>query len=451
MPNEYGDAGLSPEQLYAVLEGVRDALVVTEPSGEVIFMNSAAKRLYGVEGPHCANGQGFNLLDHVVDELDAYTLDGVPVADKDHPLLRALKGEPYADVELLIKLPEQDEPHVHRFSGTRASTEPPFNILTIRDETVRWRAERRYRVAFEADPAPSVIARLSDTTIVEANEGMSELTGLSQEELQERALVDLKPLDSSEHLKDVAERLKEGKRVHKVKRLLLNDDNDVVPVLLSARSVEVDGESCGIFTFIDMSELETARREQRETEAKLNSAIEEHAVEKAAMSRLVLTDSLTGIANRRALNIRMAEERSRAQRYDDTFSILVLDLDRFKSLNDTYGHTTGDRVLREVAQLLQEEYREADMAGRWGGEEFMMILPQIDLAEAAEVAERIRRRIKETTFSDGVRATISIGVASYGDGHTTGGLFAKADRALYAAKAGGRDRVEVASPDPTGA
>ena len=71
--------------------------------------------------------------------------------------------------------------------------------------------------------------------------------------------------------------------------------------------------------------------------------------------------------------------------------------------------------------------------------------------EAAEVAERIRRRIKETTFSDGVRATISIGVASYGDGHTTGGLFAQADRALYAAKAGGRDRVEVASPDPTGA
>lgn len=349
-------------------------------------MNSAAKRLYGVEGPHSANGQGFNLLDHVVDELDAYTLDGVPVADKDHPLLRALKGEPYADVELLIKLPEQDEPHVHRFSGTRASTEPPFNILTIRDETVRWRAERRYRVAFEADPAPSVIARLSDTTIVEANEGMSELTGLSQEELQERALVDLKPLDSSEHLKDVAERLKEGKRVHKVKRLLLNADNDVVPVLLSARSIEVDGESCGIFTFIDMSELETARREQRETEAKLNSAIEEHAVEKAAMSRLVLTDSLTGIANRRALNIRMAEERSRAQRYDDTFSILVLDLDRFKSLNDTYGHTTGDRVLREVAQLFQEECREGDMAGRWGGEEFMMILPQIDLAEAAKLA-----------------------------------------------------------------
>lgn len=448
MPNEYGDAGLSSEQLYAVLEGVRDALVVTEPTGEVIFMNSAAKRLYGVEERHSADGAGFNLFDHVVDELDAYTLDGAPVADKDHPLLRALKGESYADVELLIKLPGQDEPHVHRFSGSRASTEPPFHILTIRDETERWRAERRYRVAFEADPAPSVIARLSDTTILDANEGMSELTGLSQEELRERALVNLKPLDSSE---EMAEKLKEGERVHKVKRLLLNADNDVVPVLLSARSIEVEGERCGIFTFIDMSELETARREQRETEAKLSSAIEEHAVEKAAMSRLVLTDSLTGIANRRALNIRMAEERSRAQRYDDTFSILVLDLDRFKSLNDTYGHTTGDRVLREVAQLLQEECREGDMAGRWGGEEFMMILPQIDLAGAAEVAERIRRRIKETTFSDGVRATISIGVASYGDGHTTGGLFAQADRALYAAKAGGRDRVEVTSPDPAGA
>ena len=160
--------------------------------------------------------------------------------------------------------------------------------------------------------------------------------------LRERALANLKPLDRSERLKDVAKQLQEGESVHKVKRLLLNADGQVVPVLLSARSIEVDGESCGIFTFIDMSELETARREQRETQERLSSTIREHAAEKLTMKRLALTDSLTGIANRRALNTRLSEERSRALRYNDTFSILVLDLDRFKSLNDTFGHAAGD-------------------------------------------------------------------------------------------------------------
>ena len=410
-------------------------------------MNSAAMRLYGVDEREPEGGTSFDLLDHVSRQVEAFTLDGVPVAQREHPLQRALRGESFQDVELLIRTRGQDEPQVYRFSGSQAGTEPPVIILTTRDETERWRAERRYRVAFEADPAPSVIARLSDARIVDANEGMCDLTGLSKEALRERALANLKPLDRSERLKDVAKQLQEGESVHKVKRLLLNADGQVVPVLLSARSIEVDGESCGIFTFIDMSELETARREQRETQERLSSTIREHAAEKLTMKRLALTDSLTGIANRRALNTRLSEERSRALRYNDTFSILVLDLDRFKSLNDTFGHATGDQVLREVAQLLQEVCREPDLAGRWGGEEFMMILPQVDLGGAYDVASRVRERVEATDFAGVSTLTMSIGVASLEADETPSDMFIRADKALYAAKHGGRNRVEVASKE----
>ena len=179
-----------------------------------------------------------------------------------------------------------------------------------------------------------------------------------------------------------------------MKRLLLDGADTELPVLLSARAIEVEGQSCGLFTFIDISELETARRGWRKTQELLDATLTEHAEEKVAMARLATTDPLTGIANRRGLNGRLKDERARARRYDDTFSVLLLDLDHFKRINDTYGHEAGDRVLREVAQLLKEECREPDLAGRWGGEEFMMILPQVDLEGAKDVASRIRERIE---------------------------------------------------------
>lgn len=437
---------LAPKQLYAVLEGVQDALVVTEPSGEVAYMNIAALRLYGVEGQDVARGAGFNLLDHVLGEYEACTLDGVPVAEAGQPLVRALRGEVYKDVELLVRRKGDDGPRVYVFSSSRVETDPPLGVLTIRNETDRWRSERRYRVAFEADPAPALIARLDDTRILEANDGMVELTGLDKAALRERSLVDLKPLRQSEDLKDVAHRLLGGERVHKVKRFLLDAAGEERPVLLSARSIELEGQRCGLFTFLDISELEAARQEQRETQALLSATQREHAEEKAAMDLLATTDPLTGIANRRGLNTRLSEERARAKRYADTFSVLVLDLDRFKAVNDDYGHEMGDRVLREVAQLLQDECRKPDLAGRWGGEEFMMILPQIDLSEARDVASRIRERVERTRFAGAVDLTISIGVASLEAGDDTDSLFGRADRALYAAKQGGRNRVEVALP-----
>ncbi|MFC6667839.1 GGDEF domain-containing protein [Deinococcus radiopugnans] len=130
--------------------------------------------------------------------------------------------------------------------------------------------------------------------------------------------------------------------------------------------------------------------------------------------------------------------------------MLLLDLDHFKALNDAFGHAAGDDVLREVAALGQSRLRPGDTLGRWGGEEFLAVLPQTALACGVEVAERLREVIAGHVFAHGARVTVSIGVAQRVLGETEAGLIERADAAQYAAKRAGRDQVQAAPPTRAG-
>ncbi|MBY0496066.1 MAG: GGDEF domain-containing protein [Cyanobacteria bacterium] len=158
------------------------------------------------------------------------------------------------------------------------------------------------------------------------------------------------------------------------------------------------------------------------------------------------TDALTGLDNRRAMQERGRVELKRAQRTGSPVSVILCDLDHFKNINDQYGHEAGDAALSRAALVLRRALRESDMVGRWGGEEFMAILPGTDASGAAEVAERMRLAIAVTTF-DGVAEvqTISLGVASSEQLEDPGMewdlLIKEADRRLYRAKHEGRNRV----------
>ncbi|HEY0837379.1 MAG TPA: sensor domain-containing diguanylate cyclase [Azospirillum sp.] len=163
------------------------------------------------------------------------------------------------------------------------------------------------------------------------------------------------------------------------------------------------------------------------------------------LRRLSLTDSLTGASNRRHF-IEVAErEIERAQRYRRPLSMLMLDIDHFKRVNDTYGHHVGDEALRAFTAVCQRTLRRNDILGRMGGEEFAVLLPETDAPGARRLAERIRRKVMETAVpADGgaVRFTVSIGVAScQGGEHTVDALLSCADEALYQAKHAGRNRV----------
>jgi diguanylate cyclase (GGDEF)-like protein len=165
------------------------------------------------------------------------------------------------------------------------------------------------------------------------------------------------------------------------------------------------------------------------------------------MQTMADRDSLTGLANRRRLLAVGQEEQRRARRFGHPLAALMLDLDRFKLVNDRHGHGAGDDVLREVARRILATVRETDLPARYGGEEFAVLLPETDLETAREAAERIRLAVAEipvSTRRGAVAVTLSAGVAVLGDETPDlGALFDAADAALYAAKAAGRNRVSV--------
>ena len=176
------------------------------------------------------------------------------------------------------------------------------------------------------------------------------------------------------------------------------------------------------------------------------------ALENAQLHSIVewqaLVDPLTGLANRRSLEENLQEEVSRAERFGGDVCLVLADLDRFKRINDRHGHPTGDAALRVFAQTLRDVVREIDSAGRWGGEEFALVLPGTDVAGGIALAERIRESLagREIRAANGelVRITASFGVSAYADSRTLAALVEDADDALYWAKREGRDRVASA-------
>jgi len=179
--------------------------------------------------------------------------------------------------------------------------------------------------------------------------------------------------------------------------------------------------------------------------ARLREGREELEAANRELERLSVTDALTGLYNRRLLMENMVHEVQRSRRTEQPFSVLMMDLDEFKTFNDTHGHQAGDHALVMVAQVIRESVRVMDFVARYGGEEFVVVLPETDLVGAADTAERIRSAIESRTLSLGdvdVGVTMSIGVAEFpADGETIDAVIASADRVLYRAKAGGRNCV----------
>ena len=172
------------------------------------------------------------------------------------------------------------------------------------------------------------------------------------------------------------------------------------------------------------------------------------------VSRRARTDALTGLANRRAFDEQLERQLLHADRFGHSVSLILADVDHFKRVNDTWGHETGDVVLRSVAGTLNEGVRAVDVCARFGGEEIAILLPETALGGAVELADRLRRAVGAKPISSGaeqIEVTISCGVACYPDGVLTKeALFAAADRALYDAKNAGRNCVKSAVPKPTG-
>jgi len=190
---------------------------------------------------------------------------------------------------------------------------------------------------------------------------------------------------------------------------------------------------------VDISELKATQNQLAEAHAELT-------LKNRQLESLSVTDRLTGCFNRLKLDEVFAQEVQRSGRSKRPFSVIILDLDKFKDINDEYGHPVGDEVLKGSAQLLAGNIRKTDVLGRWGGEEFLIICPETNLEGARNLAETLRQLLEGHKLSCPCKLTASFGVAQHGRDESATNLMRRADKALYEAKAQGRNRVCVA-PD----
>ncbi len=168
------------------------------------------------------------------------------------------------------------------------------------------------------------------------------------------------------------------------------------------------------------------------------------------LESMAVKDGLTGLFNQTFIKDRVKEEVSRTRRYHDVLSLLMIDIDFFKRLNDKYGHTVGDRVLKDFAEIIRKNVRISDIPGRYGGEEFLVVLPQTPSYDAAQVADRIREQVTVYRFKTGSskepsgRFTICIGVSTFpADGRSANELIVFADMALLEAKRSGKNKIVI--------
>ena len=197
-----------------------------------------------------------------------------------------------------------------------------------------------------------------------------------------------------------------------------------------------------LFFIIWNRKLNAARKELEVVLVDLKTAQNKLKKKNAELETLSITDKLTGIFNRMKLDLTLQTEINRNKRYGSPLSIIIMDIDHFKSINDQHGHQEGDKVLKQVASILRKNTRKVDFAGRWGGEEFLVICPETTLDQAFTLAEKLRSHLEQSDKNKYL-ITASFGTAAFHTGMNASELIHNADKALYKAKASGRNRVEI--------
>jgi diguanylate cyclase (GGDEF)-like protein/PAS domain S-box-containing protein len=285
--------------------------------------------------------------------------------------------------------------------------------------------ERRFRQTLEQAPIGMGLVAL-DGRWLQVNHALCAIAGRSEEELRAGDVQAMVPQHDLAQMAGLARRALAGRLAR----------FDVV-----LRLVRGDGSVAPVHAYVSLVRDEREKPLYFVTQVVDISA---QLIHEEELARLALHDGLTALLNHRAFHARLEEEVERARRYGAPLCLALVDLDHFKSINDTHGHQTGDRILAGMARLLRDTARTTDPLGRVGGEEFAWLLPETALADAAVACERARAAVHGATIVDGVDCSVSSGVVQLGEDETAESLYARADRALYAAKAGGRDRVVAA-------
>jgi len=299
---------------------------------------------------------------------------------------------------------------------------------TLRDSEVR------YRSLFEQSGDAIFILKAEGPQIgkiLSANGAACQMYGYTEDEFLGLSITDLA---TPEHAAKAPKRIKrvlEGETL-RIEIAHRKKNGEVFPVEVTASRMQIDGKKFVMVMYRDISK-------RKEAEEDRDVLIRE-------LQHLSQTDGLTGLFNRQHLDKRILEEMERARRYSNPLSLIIFDIDHFKKINDSYGHIIGDKMLQAAASLIRDTFRTTDIAGRFGGDEFVIVLVQTDLALGMQVAERLRARIEQEKIpiNDCQTAgfSVSLGICQFDESLTRAEDFiAKADAALYEAKRNRRNAV----------
>ena len=425
----------SASETYRILfETISLGVVYQDKAGHIIAANPAAQRILGLTLEQLQDRTSMDPRWGAIHE------DGTVFRGECHPTMLAIKtGEPVNDVVMGIQQPGLEQPVWIKVYATpvfkKDSAELDYVYATLEDITHRKQSEEAIkqngvRLKRILDNLFAYVALLDINGVVEeVNKAPLERAGFRREDVIGHYFYDAPWWNYNPEVRAQLIAAINAAKQGKSSRydVLVCMGKDLVPIDFQITPVLDDaGQIIGLLpTAVDITE-----RKQLEEE----------------LNRQARLDFLTGLPNRRSFMEQGEIEFSRMQRYESTLSILMLDIDHFKKINDVYGHPAGDLVLKKLAMIFQDVLRKVDIAARLGGEEFGVILPETVQEKALQVAERLREVIAATEVElptgRQIQFTVSIGITALEDKRTQfETLLNEADKALYRAKQGGRNKV----------
>lgn len=431
----------SAEVLYkAIFDSARFTVIATDLDGLIYYCNQYAVDLLGYSKEELV-GKETPALIHDIDEvveqgaLLTQTL-GFPVSGFEVFVAQARLGEPSENrwtyiskqgerIPILLSVTQinDEEGHIRGFLGIAKDIREVEHLKLINQE-----GEERFRRL--ADAAFEAIAVTCEGEIIDCNDQCERILGVCRDDIVGQPMMRFVAHD---YRSLIAQRIADDyQQVYKVD--LLHSNGDRVPVEVSGRTAFWDNREVRITAVRDV-------RDRKELELKLAHKKEELKNKNRQLKYLAMHDELTGIANRRSGAQYLRQLFDERNLLINPISILMIDVDHFKKLNDHHGHSAGDQALQQLVKTLSFHLRARDLLVRWGGEEFLCILPCSTIAAASAVAEKLRRETQNCSNSP-KPLTVSIGVASTENGilHQDQ-LLSCADHALYAAKDSGRNCV----------
>ncbi|MEW6067751.1 MAG: diguanylate cyclase [Nitrospirota bacterium] len=415
------------DEVFAIIDGLEVAVYVADmQTYEILYVNNYIEKHFGKDltGKKCYQALhdedkpcGFCTNDRLLVDGKA----GMPLIWDYH---NKKTGLWYQYIDRAIKWPD----------GRLVRMQVAVDITDRKKTEIAFRRSEKFlNMIFDSINDPFNIIDC-EYRIIKANNSYAQMRGKNPEQLIGRRCYEV--LYNRKSICEgclVKETFETGKPQTKEKLVKFNDSSH--EIWLEIYSYPIFDEIGQVFNVIEYTRDITQRKK---AEGERDALIDK-------LQHLYSIDDLTGLLNRRALIEEMEKEVHRAERYNSKLAMIICDIDYFKGINDTYGHDIGDEVLKGVSHLIKESMRNIDIIGRYGGDEFILILPQTSLDGAKEIAERVRLSVEKFEMpveEDIVKTTLSIGVAEFNPAREDiEGLIKRADNALYMAKDKGRNRV----------